>query len=63
MTTIKDPIRLASLFTMNGLIDPRLMPEYLENKIESRVLKKSKTSALTFRGVLENIWRRKLGYQ
>ncbi len=30
MTSIKDPIRQASLFTSWGLIDPRLMPDYVE---------------------------------
>jgi hypothetical protein len=28
MTTLKDTIRQASLYTMNGLIDPRMMPGY-----------------------------------
>lgn len=28
MTTEKDFARQASLFTMNGLIDPRMFPEY-----------------------------------
>ena len=28
MTTLKDTIRQASLYTMNGLMDPRMMPGY-----------------------------------
>ena len=62
MTTIKDPIRQASLFTMTGLIDPLLMPGYSENRTEGIVLKKFKISSLTLRGILENIWRRRIGY-
>ena len=30
MTTTKDVIRQASLFTMNGLMDPRLTPEKIK---------------------------------
>ncbi|HEY9044248.1 MAG TPA: hypothetical protein VIN08_00045 [Ohtaekwangia sp.] len=35
MTTRKDFIRQASLSTMNGLTDPRFMPEYAEQKYTS----------------------------
>jgi|GEM_PF-4240787 len=62
MTTINEPIRQASLFTMHGLIDPRWMPRYSENSRETRVLKKSRASSVTLRGILQNIWRRRVGY-
>ncbi|MEY4929829.1 MAG: hypothetical protein RI909_553 [Bacteroidota bacterium] len=32
MTTLKDPVRQTSLFTPFGLIDPRIMPEYVKPK-------------------------------
>lgn len=35
MTKINDSIRQASLFTMNGLIDPRLMPEHSPNQVSA----------------------------
>ena len=32
MTRISEPIRQASMFTMGGLPDPRLMPDYERNE-------------------------------
>lgn len=32
MTRVSEPIRQASMFTMGGLPDPRLMPDYVDEK-------------------------------
>ncbi|MGC4020774.1 MAG: hypothetical protein QM734_01925 [Cyclobacteriaceae bacterium] len=52
MTTMNDPIRQASLFTMNGLIDPRLMPGYVAPKRRSTKL------SMPFFAGFQLIWRR-----
>jgi hypothetical protein len=57
MTTIKDPIRQASLFTMNGLVDPRLMPGYSETKTEKSASGKSELAFI--RRVFENLLKRR----
>ncbi len=53
MTTLKDTIRQASLYTMNGLVDPRMMADYASpsNKRESKT-----TFGSLFR--IQLIWRR-----
>ncbi len=50
MTTTKDVIRQASLFTMNGLIDPRLMPENIK-----AAKKANNIEGLSFRKNLERV--------
>ncbi|HCW07418.1 MAG TPA: hypothetical protein DGG95_08660 [Cytophagales bacterium] len=52
MTTIKDTIRQASLFTMNGLPDPRMMPGYEAPRRKH----KSKSTPTFFWFAL--VWRR-----
>lgn len=51
MTTHKDTIRQASLFTMNGLADPRLMPGYVAPKAKRQ-------ASLTPFFLFSIIWRK-----
>jgi hypothetical protein len=53
MTTTKDVIRQASLFTMNGIIDPRLMPEQI--KATTVISKRAEKESNTFRRLVEKI--------
>ena len=48
MTTRKDPIRQASLYTMNGLIDPRLLPGYSKEEIIANDLEPHSTVKPSF---------------
>ncbi len=60
MKTIKDPIRQASLFTPFGLIDPRLMPGYKEEKVSlKKVNQHTKVSWLEF---MLKIFKSKFGF-
>ncbi|HTJ47817.1 MAG TPA: hypothetical protein VL443_00075 [Cyclobacteriaceae bacterium] len=51
MKTREDIIRQASIFTSNGLIDPRVMPGYVSNKTQSNMSLGNK-----FRRVIENLF-------
>jgi hypothetical protein len=62
MTTLKDPIRQASLFTSFGLIDPRLMPGYTETTTKPAIRSSAKQK-VSLREVVENLFRKKLGFQ
>lgn len=53
MTTRKDVIRQASLFTMNGLVDPRLMPDYI--KVKATAAQKKKTEGFSVKKFIERI--------
>jgi hypothetical protein len=58
MTSLKDPVRQASLFTPWGLIDPRLMPEHYENT-RQEMHSKGNTASTSFwtsvKNWLENV--------
>jgi hypothetical protein len=58
MTTRKDVIRQASLFTMNGLVDPRLMPENIK-----ATKKTNSVERLSFRKTLEQVLLPLFGWQ
>jgi hypothetical protein len=51
MKTREDITRQASIFTYNGLVDPRVMPGYVSNKAQSSVNLGNK-----FRRVIENLF-------
>ncbi|MEO7992081.1 MAG: hypothetical protein ABI663_21190 [Chryseolinea sp.] len=61
MKTSKDVIRQASLFTMGGLIDPRLMPDYEKSVSKSESKSVHDHSVLNrLRKSIESITGRKI---
>lgn len=53
MKTREDIIRQASIFTSNGLIDPRVMPGYVSDKAQSSMNLGNK-----FRKVIESLFNK-----